>query len=347
MNFDAIIFDLDGTITESGEGIAASAKYALEQMNLPVPSQDVLDSFVGPPLYDSFVNTCKLTDEQAKQASKIYKQRHDVIGWKQARVYMGMHEVIKSLKRSGKYVALASSKPEALCIKTLEYFGLLPFFDKICAPNESNLRSPKSVFVKNALPTKYECACMIGDRHFDMEGAVGAGVVPVGVLYGYGNEQELLESGARIICKDVAELRKLLLGDTPKPRGSFITLEGSDGCGKSTQHKLLKEYLEMCGIEVISTREPGGCPISERIRNVLLDVKSLGMTDECEALLFAAARKQHVNDTILPALNRGCTVICDRFVDSSIAYQGAAHSVRGCSQRLMGRSYFSCTSALH
>ncbi|MBQ3668213.1 MAG: dTMP kinase [Clostridia bacterium] len=160
-----------------------------------------------------------------------------------------------------------------------------------------------------------------------MEGAVGAGVVPVGVLYGYGNEQELLESGARIICKDVAELRKLLLGDTPKPSGSFITLEGSDGCGKSTQHKLLKEYLEMCGIEVISTREPGGCPISERIRNVLLDVKSLGMTDECEALLFAAARKQHVNDTILPALNRGCTVICDRFVDSSIAYQGAGRGL--------------------
>ena len=342
MNYDAVIFDLDGTITESGEGITASAKYALEQMGLPVPSHEVLESFVGPPLYDSFTDKCSLNDEQAKTAVKIYKQRHDVIGWKQAKVYTGIYELIRSLKLNGIYVALASSKPYDLCVKTLEFFGLLPFFEKICAPDASSLRSPKSVFVRGALPEKYSRACMVGDRHFDMEGGLGAGVEPVGVLYGYGSEDELLSSGAAKICRDVASLRALLLGDVPKPKGCFITLEGSDGCGKSTQHKLLREYLESCGIEVVSTREPGGCPISERIRGVLLDVKSMGMTDECEALLFAAARKQHIHDTILPALESGKTVICDRFVDSSIAYQGAGRGLGDWVRQINERAVDGC-----
>ena len=103
-----------------------------------------------------------------------------------------------------------------------------------------------------------------------MEDAAEANVYPVGVLYGYGDREELLASGAKELCENVEELRLALLGDIPKLQGTFITLEGSDGCGKSTQHRLLKEYLDQCGLEVISTREPGGCPISERIRDVLL-----------------------------------------------------------------------------
>lgn len=327
MRFDTVIFDLDGTITESGEGIVNSAKYALEKMDLPFPSQSVLESFVGPPLYDSFVNSCDLSDAQAKQAVKLYKQRHNDIGWKEARVYKGIFSLIRSLKQNGRFVALASSKPKDLCIKTLEYFGLLPFFDRICAPNESNLRAPKSTFISEALPKGCKSACMVGDRRFDIEGAIGAGVCPIGVLYGYGTEEELAKSGAMLLCKTVEALKEVLLGAACTPQGIFFTFEGSDGCGKSTQHRLLKEYLEKCGIETVSTREPGGCPISERIREVLLDVKSMGMTDECEALLFAAARTQHIHDTILPALKAGKTVLCDRFVDSSIAYQAAGRGL--------------------
>lgn len=104
-------------------------------------------------------------------------------------------------------------------------------------------------------------------------------------------------------------------------KGKFITLEGCDGCGKSTQTELLKKYFEENGIEYVSTREPGGGKISEAIREVILDGKNAEMTDECEALLYAAARVQHLADTVAPALNAGKIVLCDRYFDSSFAYQ--------------------------
>lgn len=104
-------------------------------------------------------------------------------------------------------------------------------------------------------------------------------------------------------------------------RGKFITFEGCDGCGKSTQLALLNEYLTQNGVPHIFTREPGGGKISEAIREILLNGKNSEMTDECEALLYSAARVQHLNDRVEPALKEGKLVICDRYVDSSIAYQ--------------------------
>ncbi len=341
MRFDCVVFDLDGTISESGEGIINSSRFALEQLGAPIPPHEVLRRFVGPPLYDSFREFCHLDDPSAKKAVGFYRQRHNDIGWQEARAYKGIFELIKTLHESGCRVALASSKPRDLCVKTLDLFALLPFFDAICAPDQTNLRAPKSVFVKETI-AQSKNACMVGDRKFDMEGALGAGAYPIGVLYGYGERQELIDSGAKELCESVHDLRRALLGDLPLPYGTFITLEGSDGCGKSTQHKLLREYLEKCGLDVVSTREPGGCPISERIREVLLDVKSLGMTDECEALLFAAARTQHVHDTILPALKQGKVVLCDRFVDSSVAYQGAGRGLGDWVRTINARAVKDC-----
>ncbi len=104
-------------------------------------------------------------------------------------------------------------------------------------------------------------------------------------------------------------------------KGKFITFEGCDGCGKSTQLKLFSEYLTEQGVAHIFTREPGGGKISEAIREILLNGKNAEMTDECEALLYAAARAQHLADRVAPALNEGKLVICDRYVDSSFAYQ--------------------------
>ena len=102
----------------------------------------------------------------------------------------------------------------------------------------------------------------------------------------------------------------------------FISFEGIDGCGKSTQIRLLHDYLTQKGLEVLLTREPGGSEISEKIREILLDKKNSDMTDRTEALLYAAARDQLVNTVIIPALQEGKIVLCDRFVDSSEAYQG-------------------------
>lgn len=110
-------------------------------------------------------------------------------------------------------------------------------------------------------------------------------------------------------------------------RGKFITFEGCDGCGKSTQLRMLSEYLEKQGIAHVFTREPGGGKISEEIRQILLDGKNAEMTDECEALLYAAARVQHLADRVEPALKEGKLVVCDRYVDSSLAYQGYARGL--------------------
>ena len=110
-------------------------------------------------------------------------------------------------------------------------------------------------------------------------------------------------------------------------KGRFITFEGCEGSGKSTQIRLLSERLKKQGISHIVTREPGGSDIAEQIRNIILNGKNTAMCDECEALLYAAARAQHLREVVQPALNRGTLVLCDRFVDSSLAYQGYARGL--------------------
>lgn len=110
-------------------------------------------------------------------------------------------------------------------------------------------------------------------------------------------------------------------------KGKFITFEGCEGSGKSTQVSMFREYLEKNNIDYIFTREPGGNAIAEKIREIILDVKNADMTDECEALLYASARAQHVSQTIIPALNAGKLVLCDRYIDSSFAYQAYARGL--------------------
>lgn len=327
MRYDTVILDLDGTITESAPGIMRSAAYALEKMGRPVPGEDVLRRFVGPPLVDSFIRYCGLTEAEAMEAIEIYRERHTVLGWKEARVYTGIAPMLIALKRAGAYIALASSKPLPLCKETLAYFGLLPLFDKLSAPPYSATKADKKQLILDALPARFERACMIGDRRFDMDGARRSGVTAIGAGYGYGSEEELLDSGAQVYCPDVASLADHLLEGLPRMPGFFLSLEGSDGCGKSTQAALLRQFLEDAGYPVTYSREPGGCPISERIRDIILDVRSEGMSDECEALLYAASRAQHVHEVILPALRRGDVMLCDRFVDSSIAYQGVGRGL--------------------
>lgn len=110
-------------------------------------------------------------------------------------------------------------------------------------------------------------------------------------------------------------------------QGKFVTLEGCDGCGKTTQLKLLSSYLERNGVAHVFTREPGGSRIAEDIRGMILNKENKEMTDACEALLYAAARVQHLQERVLPALEAGKLVVCDRYIDSSYAYQGEARGL--------------------
>ena len=125
-------------------------------------------------------------------------------------------------------------------------------------------------------------------------------------------------------------------------RGLFITLEGPDGSGKSTQIGYLKEYFAEKGMECVFTREPGGTDIGEKLRSIILDKDNNEMSDMTETLLYAASRAQHVSQLIGPALDAGKTVVCDRFVDSSIAYQGYGRRLGDCVRVINGYAVMGC-----
>ena len=327
MKYDAVIFDLDGTLTESEPGITKSVQYALEQMNRPLLDAAALRRFIGPPLRESFIAVAGMAEGEAEEAVRIYRERFSTVGWMENSVYPGIAPLLRALKAGGAYVAVATGKPEVFSRKIIDYFGLAPYIDRLEAITLTDHHADKVALVRRALPERYEKACMVGDRAGDMEGAVGNGIDGIGALYGYGTREELENAGARFIAGSVNELRGLLLDAGDAPRGLFVSFEGTDGCGKTTQLRRAADWLRARGYEVVSTREPGGCPISERIREIILDVNSAGMTAECEAMLYAASRAQHVGEVIKPAVKRGAIVLCDRFLDSSLVYQGVGRGL--------------------
>lgn len=322
MKYDYYLFDFDGTIADTGEGIRKSVAYSLEKLGYPVPDIEVLNRFIGPPLHDSYRRYFGMTDEQATRAIEVYRERYLDVGLYESRLYPGIPALLKALRARGAYVALASAKPAIMLERLSKYFGIDIYFDAMSGTGMGRHSADKRDLLMAALPegARPERACMMGDRCFDMDAAKALGMFAVGTDYGYSEPGELAASGADAVYGSVREMAEALLeGDAPG--GLFISMEGSDGCGKSTQIAKLKAWLEQRGYEVALTREPGGCPISERIRAVILSLDSAGMSAECEALLYAASRVEHVREVIEPALKMGKIVICDRFLDSSIAYQ--------------------------
>ena len=267
-----------------------------------------------------------MTEEQAACATELYRERYIPIGWKENKVYPRIRALLNALKERGVYLAVATGKPQRISTDILEYFDLLKYFDAVAGPAPGDLHADKGGLIRRVLPAGKK-AVMAGDIAGDVKGAQDAGIASVAALYGYGEKRETLAANPTHTVETTYELCDLLCPGMEKPKGFFITLEGVDGCGKSTQATALKERLEQFGYTVLRTREPGGCPIAEDIRRIVLAKEDGGMCAETEALLFAAARSQHLKDTILPAIERGEIVLCDRFVDSSLVYQGMARGL--------------------
>ncbi len=320
-----VFFDLDGTLTRSEEGIWNCAKYAAEKMGFPLPEEEVLKKWIGPPLMWSFRNLMGMTEEQALEAQKIYRERYTRIGKYENSVYPGVRAMLRALRGRGVHMGVVTGKPEGPTRDILEHFGLWKFMERLACATDAS--ADKEMLIRSVMPEGEAEVWMVGDRKFDMEGGIRAGIHTLGVTYGYGSEQELTETGAEKIAHTPVEILDILCPGAQRERGAFLTVEGLDGSGKGTQIERLSDALDRWGYEVMHTREPGGTPIGEKIRAILLDRENAAMADVTEALLYAASRAQHVRERILPAVAEGKVVLCDRFLDSSVAYQGGGRQL--------------------
>lgn len=338
MRYTTVLFDLDGTLTKSERGITKSALYACEKMGLTGYTAEEFKAFIGPPLLDSFMNLVGLSEADARQAMAHYRERFVRVGWMENEVYPGIPALLRSLKLNGARVAIATSKPLDSAERIARHFGMMPYLDAVIGPRPGDEKAEKADIIARAVKQLGGAAIMVGDRKFDAQGALSNGVPCVGVTYGYGSEEELVQAGATYIAHSVSELSDILLGNAPRSRGVFLSMEGMDGCGKTTQREALVKHLQERGWEICITREPGGDEIAEKIRDLLLDPANKAMCDETEAYLYAAGRAQNVRALIRPALERGMAVVCDRFVDSSVAYQGGG--------RMLGAEHVAALNAL-
>ena len=207
------LFDLDGTLTDPGEGITRSVAYALSFFGIEVKDRTALYPFIGPPLVDSFSTFYGFSPEQARQAVERYREYFSRQGIFENELYPGIKERLEDLKRHGVRILLASSKPELYARKILEHFQLLPFFDFVAAATMDDTRSKKTDVVRYALEScgsSPDRAVMIGDRHHDIEGAKDNALESIGVLWGYGSREELSAAGATLLAESVPQLASLL-----------------------------------------------------------------------------------------------------------------------------------------
>ena len=207
------LFDLDGTLTDPGEGITRSVAYALSFFGIEVKDRTALYPFIGPPLVDSFSTFYGFSPEQARQAVERYREYFSRQGIFENELYPGIKELLEDLKRHGVRILLASSKPELYARKILEHFQLLPFFDFVAAATMDDTRSKKTDVVRYALEScgiSPDHAVMIGDRHHDIEGAKDNTLESIGVLWGYGSRAELSAAGATLLAESVPQLASLL-----------------------------------------------------------------------------------------------------------------------------------------
>lgn len=209
--YKAILFDLDGTLTESGEGITKSVQYALEKIGKPEPDREKLRVFVGPPLLEQFMKYADLDEETARQAVTFYRERYSVTGIFENRPYEGIKELLESLENRGYILAVASSKPEYFVEKILDYFDMSRYFKVVVGSEMNGGRTKKADVIQEALKRLHmenhrEQVIMVGDKEHDVFGAKQAGVSCVAVSYGYGTMDELVNAEPLQIVNSPAQL---------------------------------------------------------------------------------------------------------------------------------------------
>lgn len=212
--YNYLLFDLDGTLTDSGTGIMNSVLYALKKFDIEVEDRTQLYAFIGPPLAESFQKFYHFSQEQALQAVCYYREYFSERGMFENKVISGIDTLLSELKDAGKKLVVATSKPEKYTIKILEHFNLISYFQFVAGATMDETRNTKTAVIEYALQhinavSKREVV-MIGDRKHDIEGAKNNNIDSIGVLFGYGDRKELEQAGADYIVESVEELRMLL-----------------------------------------------------------------------------------------------------------------------------------------
>jgi phosphoglycolate phosphatase len=212
VSFGPVLFDLDGTLTDSGPGITESVRYALAELGLPELDDLQLRSFVGPPLADSLRAAVGLDPAGVQQAISVYRGRYAEIGMYDNAVYPGIPELLEALVADGRRLAVATSKLTVTAVAICEHFGIDRYFETICGADPAGLRHAKADIVFDALAVVGVAtgAVLVGDRSYDVAGAHANGISCIGAGWGYGADGELASAGADMIAASVSELAELL-----------------------------------------------------------------------------------------------------------------------------------------
>ena len=211
MTKKAIFFDLDGTLTDSGEGIINCAVLALEHFGIPVPSQEEMRVFVGPPLGQTFLRF-GIPEAQVDEAIAVFRSRYKTVGKFENFPYPGIHETLQTLKDQGHRLFVATSKPEIQAKEIMEHFGLAEFFEQIVGATLDGSRSHKADVISYLLSLTGDVGqtLMVGDTDFDVIGAAAHGIPTIGVSWGYGTAEDMTKAGAVAIAHTMAELIALI-----------------------------------------------------------------------------------------------------------------------------------------
>ena len=207
-----ILFDLDGTLTDSGEGIMNCAKLALRTYHLPIPDEKAMRTLIGPPLEVSFARF-GMKQEDIPQAIEVFRKRYSAVGKYENVPYPGIHDLLQTLKQQGHTLAVATSKPEVMALDILHHFDLDRFFgENICGATLDRSRITKEdviTFLLNSMGNP-ENLIMVGDTQYDVIGAKAHGIPTIGVTWGYGEEDSIRTAGAAAIAHNMQELLSLL-----------------------------------------------------------------------------------------------------------------------------------------
>lgn len=210
--YDYYIFDFDGTLADTVRGIKNAVVFALDYYGIKETDYEKLDAFIGPPLFESFKKLYNVTDERADELVAKYRERYKITASVESDIYDGVVDMLKSLRERGKTVAIASSKPRIFVDGISQYHGIDIFYDYIAAETFAHRHSSKKELITEVLEhfgvTDKAKALMVGDRFYDIEGAIGAGVDSAGAVYGFGTEEELRNAGATHILYSPLDLIK-------------------------------------------------------------------------------------------------------------------------------------------